>query len=259
MAVLLAQATNFKAAGAKADDMTETGHPTILVPVDVSSTAALDGALVDLLHPLRVVLLGYYPVPDQTAPEQLREEYETEARDRLEGFADDFAERGGAAEAVLVFTRDRGASVDRLSIEYACDAVLVPGEFDGMSRILVPLRGDPNLERIVWFVGELLRETDAAVTLYHAVTTEEDASESEFILRGVADRLREDGIARDRIQWEQSETDSPAAEIVRLAADHDIVVIGESEPSLRERILGDTPARIIDRTGRPVLVVRARD
>lgn len=238
--------------------MSGMDDPTILVPIDVSepSSSEPDVALVELLHPLRVVLLGYYPVPDQAAPEQLRDEYEAEATERIEQIADAFADRGGDVEAVVVFTRDRGASVDRLAAEYDCDAVLSPGTFERVERVFVPLRGDPNLERIVSFVGELLRESDATVTLYHAVTSGEDASESEFVLRGVADRLAESGLARERITWERSETDSPAAEIVSHAEDHDIVVIGESEPSLRDRILGDVPARIIDRTGRPVLVVR---
>ncbi len=234
--------------------------PTILVPIDVSesSTSIADPELVELLHPLQVVLLGYFPVPDQAAPEQLRDQYGEEATDRIERAADAFADRGGDVEAVVVFTRSRAESVDRLAAEYDCDVVLTAGEFERVDRVLVPLRGDPNLERIVAFVGELLAESDATVTLYHAVTPGEDPTQSEFILRGAADRLREDGLDRERITWEQSETESPAAEIVSLAADHDIVVIGESEPSLRGRILGDVPSRVIDRTGRPVLVVRRR-
>lgn len=241
--------------------MPGTRDSTILVPIDVSEPSAspLDLSIVELLHPLRIVLLGYYPVPDQAAPEQLRDQYEQEATERIERTADAFAARGGDVEAVVVFTRDRATTVDRLAAEYDCDVVLSPGEFEEVERVFVPLRGDPNLERIVSFVGELLEESDATVTLYHAVTPDEDATVSEFILRGAADRLTEYGVDRERISWEQSETESPASEIISIAQNHDVVVIGESEPSLRERILGDVPTRIIDRTGRPVLVVRARD
>ena len=239
--------------------MSETGGATILVPVDVSSLPHLDADLVELLSSLRIILLGYYPVPDQVAPEQLREEFEANASAQIESIAADFVDRGGEVEPILVFTRDRGASIDRIAIEYRCDAVLSLGEFAGISNILVPLRGDPNLKQIVYFIGELLPETKAAVTLYHAITPGEDGTESELILRGVADRLREDGVAAERITWLQSETDAPAKEIVRMAADHDIVVIGESEPTLRKRILGDVPTRIIDQTGRPVLVVRSTE
>lgn len=235
--------------------------PTILVPIDIadSSDSMLNPALVELLHPVRVVLLGYFLVPDQAAPEQLRDQYEAESRERIQRIADAFIDRGGSVESVVVFTRDRATSVDRLATEYDCDAVLLPGAFERVERVLVPLRGDPNLERIVTFVGDLLAESDATVTLYHAVTPDEDGTQSEFILRGAADRLSDDGLERSRISWQQSETGSPGVEIASLADDHDIVVIGESEPSLRERILGSVPNMIIDRTGRPVLVVRQRD
>lgn len=239
--------------------MSEKNDLSILVPIDVSEPSPPDPALVELLHPLRVVLLGYYPVPDQAAPDQLREEYEPEAIETLERMAEAFVDRGGDVEAVVVFTRDRSASVDRLAEERNCDAVLSPGEFREIKRVLVPLRGDPNLERIIEVVGGLLDESDAEVTLYHAVTPEEDPTASEFLLRGAADRLAEDGVDRDRIRWEQSKTDSPAGEIVSLSDEYDIVVIGESEPSLRDHILGDVPNRIIDRTGRPVLVIRNVD
>jgi nucleotide-binding universal stress UspA family protein len=234
--------------------------PTILVPIDVSepSAAAPDPGFVELLHPLRVVLLGYYPVPDQAAPEQLRDEYEAEATERLERTAEPFADREGDVEAVVVFTRDRSTSVDRLATEYDCDAVLSPGGFERVRRVLVPLRGDPIIERIVSFVGELLRESDTTVTLYHALAPGEDPTESEFILRGAADRLAEDGLDRDRIAWEQSESESPVSGIVSLAETHDIVVIGESEPSLRDRILGDVANNVIERIEGPVLVVRRR-
>ncbi len=230
--------------------------PTILVPVDVSTPEAPSSDQLALFHPLRVVVLGYYPVPDQASPEQLKEEYESEAIAQVEAVTEQLV-GGGEVEGVVVFTRDREATVDRLVAEYDCDVVFSPGDADGVRKVLVPLKGDPNLERIVLFVADLLRENDATVTLYHAVTPDEDASQSEFILRGAADRLAEEGVERARIDWEQSATSSPANEIVALAEEHDLVVIGESAPSLQERILGDVPTRILDRTGQPVLVVRA--
>lgn len=241
--------------------MAKMDDPTILVPIDISdpSVSMPNPDLVELLHPLQVVLLGYFLVPDQAAPEQLRDQYEAEATERIDRVATAFTDRGGDVEAVVVFTRDLATSVDRIAAEYDCDVVLTSDSSERIERVLVPLRGDQNLERIVTFVGELLPENDATVTLYHAVAPDENATESEFILRGAADRLAEGGLDRDRITWEQSETESPAKEIVSLAEDHDIVVIGESEPSLRKRILGNVPNQIIERSGRPVLVVRRRE
>jgi uracil-DNA glycosylase len=41
-----------------------------------------------------------------------------------------------------------------------------------------------------------------------------------------------------------------------LSESHDFVVTGEFDPGVRERVLGEMPNRIRDRTGKPVLTVR---
>lgn len=43
------------------------------------------------------------------------------------------------------------------------------------------------------------------------------------------------------------------------AKDHDVLILGEAEPTLVLQILGDVPTQIIERAGRPVLVGRNVD
>ena len=64
--------------------------------------------------------------------------------------------------------------------------MLTPGDVRAIDRILVPLRGDVNVDRIVRVVAELLDESDVTGTFYHAVGADEDPTESEFILRGAS-------------------------------------------------------------------------
>ncbi|WP_458190430.1 hypothetical protein [Haladaptatus sp. NG-WS-4] len=49
----------------------QENEPTVLVPVDVSTEERPDPDLLELFHPVKVVLVGWYPVPDQTTPAQL--------------------------------------------------------------------------------------------------------------------------------------------------------------------------------------------
>lgn len=234
-----------------------SGESTILVPVDVSETEPPDQALFELLKPVNIVVLGYYPVPQQTAPAHLREDHETEASERLQNIVRQFTRADHEVNDVLVFTKDPRDSIDRIAEEYDCDAVFVPGETDAVKRILVPLRGDVNLERIVAVVGNLVRVSDASVTLFHSVPADTDPSQGEFILRGAADRLSEVGVDRDRIDWQLAEGGSPKQEIITIAENYDLVILGESEPSLRDRILGSavlTP--ILNAIDKPAIVVR---
>ena len=230
--------------------------PSVLVPVDVSTDEQPDPQLLELLEPARVVLGGWYPVPDQTPPEQLQEAHKDEAIERIEAIAAKFRDAGTAVETVVVFTRDRSTTVDRLADEYDCGVVLVPRAAQRVERVLVPIRADVNLSAILSVVGVLLTDSEATVTLLHAAEADEDTEAGRIMLRGAAGELLDAGVDTDRIDTVNLESDTPVDDIVDAAANHDVLVIGESEPSLIEQIIGDVPSQLIDRTDRPVLVVR---
>jgi nucleotide-binding universal stress UspA family protein len=232
--------------------MTRVGDLRILVPIDVSETEQPALGVIDRLGPVEVVLLGYFPVPDQAEPALLREEYGPEAAERLDAVA---ADHGDPAE-VLVFTHDREATIDRVADEYGCAAVLTGGETESVDRVLVPLRGDVNLDRILSVVADLLLAGEETATLFHSVAEDADPSEGELLLMGAVDRLVEYGVDRDRVDWRLAEGGDPRADIVELGGEYDLVVLGETEPSLRERIIGEVLSGIIDGLEVPALVVR---
>lgn len=232
------------------------GDATILVPVDVSDDEPPAQPLIDLCRSVKVVLLGYYPVPDQVAPAQLKQDHESEAAETLERIADVFRTNGIDVTDVLVFTHDRGDTIDRIANEHNCDAVLTLGKTDDIEQILVPVRGDTNLEQIVALLGAVMRVSDASITFFHSVAEDSEPSHGEFLLRGAADRLEEAGIDRDRIDWQLSEAESPHDEIIELAKEYDLLILGETSPSLRERILGTVPSRIVDEIEKPAFIVR---
>ncbi|WP_338728836.1 universal stress protein [Haladaptatus sp. DJG-WS-42] len=225
---------------------------TILVPVDISESELPPLQILDLLKPIEVVLLGYFPVPDQAEPALIKDEYEAEAVTRLNAIADGRRD----LTDVLVFTHDREATIDRIAHQHGCDAVLAGGDTAVINRILVPLRGDVNLTRIISVVANLVRASDATVTLFHSVTEDTNRSHGEFLLRGAVERLTEYGIDESRIEWRLGEGGSPQDEIIALCSEYDIVILGETEPSLRERIIGDVLSRIIDSIEIPALIVR---
>lgn len=233
-----------------------SGDSTVLVPVDVSVSEPPDQELLELFRPINIVVLGYYPVPKQTAPAHLKDEHGPEAESRLNDIVTRFESTEHEVEGVLVFTKDRRDSIDRVADQHDCDAVFVPGESGPVERILVPLRGDVNLERIVSLVADLVRASDADVTLFHSSAEGADPSQGEFILRGAADRLTEAGIESERIDWELSDAGDPKEAIIGLAAEYDLLILGETEPSLKDRIIGRVLTPILDDVEQPAIVVR---
>lgn len=232
--------------------MPPIGELTILIPVDISEPEppALD--VLDVLRPFEVILLGYFPVPDQAEPALIKHEYEDEAGARL----DTIAEGRPDVTEVLVFTHDRAATIDRIADQYGCDAVLTAGDTDHIDRILVPIRGDANVERIVSVVAELLRGSRATATFFHSVSEDGEPSQGEFLLRGTVERVAEYGIERNRVDWEIATGGDAYRDIISQGEGYDIVILGETEPSLRERIIGDVLSRIIDEIEIPALIVR---
>lgn len=230
--------------------------PTLLIPIDASAPEEPPQALVDLLEPLHIVVLGHYPVPDQAAPQQLQETHEDDAKAAMEPIVRRFVERGADVESVLVFTRDHVTSIDRVANEHDCDAVLIPGSVGDLSNVLVSLKDEQNMFRFLEVVGLLLEETDPDVTLFHSESIEKGSAISELLLRGATDWLAERGLDRDRITWREPTAETQTTDLLELADEHDFVIMGEEEPSLAKRVLGELPDRIHAQTGRAVLVVR---
>jgi nucleotide-binding universal stress UspA family protein len=230
---------------------------TVLIPIDAAETEDLPTALVGTLAPLQIVVLGYYPVPSQAAPEQVRSNRGDEATAAVEDAVSQFADRGAEVESVVVFTHNKDETVDRIAAEYDVDAVLTPGDYaEELTRVLVPMRGDEDLDRIISFIIDLMRQSDITVTLYNLAESDEEASRGELLLRGARDQLAENGVDPERVEWQVDRGDSPADAIVATAQEHDVLIVGESQPSLRERILGRTTGRVIGRVDQPVLAVR---
>jgi nucleotide-binding universal stress UspA family protein len=231
-----------------------SGDSTILVSIDLSDDDPIARSLIELCRSVEVILLGYYPVPDQVAPAQLRQNHESDARATLNEIAGTFGDID--VTDVLVFTHDREDTIDRVANQYGCEAVLTIGEVNRIDRVLVPIRGDTNLNRIVSLLAAVMRMSDASITFFHSVAEDSDPSHGEFLVRGAVDSLHEAGIDSDRIDWRLSETESPQNEIIELAREYDLLILGETKPSLRERIFGTVPSRIADEVDKPAFIVR---
>jgi nucleotide-binding universal stress UspA family protein len=227
----------------------------ILVTLELPDPDPIPSVIVETLASMEVVVLGHYQLPEQTPPSTARDQFEDDARSTLEEAVRPLQGENTSVTTRLVFGRARDKTIDRVALEENCDVILTPGRAETTERVAVPLRGEENLDRIVSFVGELLLATDASVTLFHT-SEASDRLPGEKILADATDRLVEIGIAPDRISRQLSEDDDVERSIVELGNDFDVLVLGETDPSLRDRILGTVPAQVTADTEDPAFVVR---
>lgn len=227
---------------------------------DISGTDHIDASVVGSLAPAQVIVLGYWPVPDQSSPQQLRDQFGDEARTSLDAVKQPLDENDFAVKSELSFTKDRDHLIDRVVNKHGCTSVLLPGTIRTTppESVLVLLRSDSHIEQMVETLSTLFGDSDMHLLLFHAVESGDDTDAVEYMLHGVADRLADRGVDPDRIQWKQSDEGARVDTIVSEVSNHDLVVLGESKPSVRERIFGPIQSGIADRTDRPSLTIRPR-
>ncbi|MCU4741653.1 universal stress protein [Halobacteria archaeon AArc-m2/3/4] len=235
--------------------MGEPHDHRVLVPVDVLGGQSVPETIVETFASIPVVVLGYHEIPDQTVPDQARAEHEQQAQAELEELRTMFETAGCEVTTRLVFTHDRFKTFERVALELDCDAVLIPNPAPILERILVAIRGDTNVDYIARLVATVLAGTEIDVTLFHVASSDESRERGRELLETAASTLVEQGVERDRIDIEIV-AGAPTDAIFEAASDHDLIVAGESRPSIRRLIFRDRAERIAKRTVDPVLVIR---
>ena len=224
----------------------------VLVPVEVLAGKTVAPGLMTLLGTVDVTVLGYHVLPEQTPPDQARQQYEERATAALEDLSEEFRAAGGAADHRLVFTHDREQTVTRVADEIDANAFAISGMTGDVDTILVSLSGDVAVDRITAFVTELIGDRDIAVTLLLASGAEAAVDDR---LETAATQLREAGIDTNT----STATGSPFESLMDAAPTHDAIVIGEAAPSLRSLVFGDEAERVAASSVGPVLVVRREE
>ncbi|GAB6878506.1 hypothetical protein JCM17823_07800 [Halorubrum gandharaense] len=234
----------------------------VLVPLKVLEGDTVVEGLAELLSTADVVLLGYHVVPEQTPPEQMREQYEKRGLKSLSELAETFRDAGGDVETRLVFGREREAIVDRVQRETGATAVLHPHTVAGVDSLLVPLYGDVDPVRIARFVANVRGDRDISVTLL-GVAEDGDEREGESLVDTAAATLVDAGVPdaaveRHTVAAESLLGDASVDAIIDAAADHDAVVLGERASDWRSLVFGEFHERVAAESLGPVLVVHRR-
>ncbi|WP_338740195.1 universal stress protein [Haloplanus salilacus] len=233
-----------------------TDRPSILVPIRVLEGESVPEGVPDLLANAHVVLLGYHAIPEQTATGQAQMQFEDRATERLDEYETMFEEAGATVERRLVFTHDGQKTIDRITTEHGCLAALVPNATGPVEDVLVAVRGAVGVDRLARVVAGLFGETDASVTLYHVADADTTDDDIETLLGGLVDRLADLGTDASAIETRVDRGDDVLDAIVDAADAFDVVVMGESDPSLATFVFGMPADQVADRFLGPVLVAQ---
>lgn len=233
-----------------------TDRPTVLVPRQVLEGESIPEGIPKLLSGANVLLLGYHVLPEQTATEQGREQFGEKAMARLAEFETMLEAAGATVETRLVFTHEAQQTINRVIVEEDCYAVLIPKATHSVERVLVAVRGTVGLDRIVSVLGGLFADTETDLTLFHVRESEERDGTIEAMFGDFERALVDAGFEREHIDTTVGTGTQPIEQIAEAGADHDLVVIGETDPSIATYVFGLPQDQLAAQFLGPVLVVQ---
>jgi len=138
----------------------------VLIPIDVLEGQTVPATVIDAFASIPVVLLGYREIPDQTGPDQARDQYGDRMQAELAELRSVFEDVGCDVTTRSAFTHDRLKTFERVAVDASCDAVLVLNPAPILETVLVAIRSDVNVEYIAQLLETILAGTDLELTLF---------------------------------------------------------------------------------------------
>ena len=230
----------------------------VLVPLELPDPDEIPGAMRDFLAGVEVLLLGWYQTPEQTPPEQAREEAEDTGAEALEAEAERLREAGATVETHHVFTPELMATVQRIGMEEACDAALLAGPVTALERILVLVREGVSPGSLASLLSDLSQDRERSVTLLHLASPEEESEEGEEgRMARVREALEAEGLDPERLEYrvERAEDSSEAAVTAASEGGYDLVLVPE-RGELEEQMFGSFAEEVAAQADLPVLILR---
>lgn len=227
----------------------------VVIPLKILRGQALDEDLAGLLAAVNVFILGYHVVPEQTAPAQMRQQFEAQALNALDAIEESIHAVGGNVDSRLLFTHDAEQSIERVADEIDATSLALANPCPPVETILVPLRGDVDALRIGTFVSRIRADREIEVTLF-AAAREARVDAVEGLVEAAAGALAANGVPSRAITRRTETTSHPVEAIIEAAIQHDVTVMGEREPDWRSLVFGDLEDRVAAESLGPVLVVR---
>lgn len=234
-------------------------HPKVLVFVEFPDPEfPTRGFLNHLAYP-DAELIGFYSLDEGESVQTAEAEFEEEFTAELQEAAEQFEQRGVRTEYDLIFGQDQVEARQRIAERDEVDAILIPGGLSTLGKVLIPARHTENAEEKVANLLNIVDRDDLiSVDLLHIADPDDPdgEAEGERILSEIASILTDEGIPSIQINRDIRSGTDVAFEVNRAASNYELVVLGETQQDLGDKIFGPVGDYIVDDQDVPVLIVR---
>lgn len=231
----------------------------IIVAVDLEDPKPIPTALVDAFKELELLILGYRLVPEQTSPEQSREEFEEEEQKVLDDIVEKLETQNIKISKELVFTPDLADTMKNYIEQQQSHAVLSTAPIISVERLLVPLYSMEQLSpRWASLLYDLSNSSDLPISLVLLTSSESEAEKERDVekLKTKAIRyLYRAGVGKEAIRSDKVDVASVAAAVEQLSGEDDVVVLAEPADIDRDSFFKTIHEEIEEAVDSPILVI----
>jgi len=226
--------------------------PRILIPVSLPQEKSLPLAILKGFTDLEVLLIGYKEVPEQTDPEQFKEEKREDAKEELQEVKKQLEAEDFKVESEIVFTPNISDTLKNIIVKYNCHAMLESKPIRQLKRLLVPLYDQNQISsRLATVIKELITASDLPITLLFL----ENSKEIQSMKNKAFEQLKQTGIKSDQIKTEEKEVKDITDAVKDITEEDDLVILVEANSKKRESLINKIKNEISEAIECPVLVV----
>ena len=217
----------------------EIRRPYILLPVELEGRGEDELPSFDLLNNfsrLKLFVLGYRVIPEQTSPQQAREQDDGKFTQELERDIEAIPVEGERIEHDLAYTSDAADLLSRYAEEEKCQAILIHSGIQQVDRLVLPLSRPADFGlRLVTVLRELAETRKRPLLLLLLETEKESHWDDDFEQKARALVARAGLTAEMTVQ--HADTDDLVEALTGTLNDSDLVILRETEGSNRHDLL----------------------
>ncbi|MDX1591837.1 MAG: APC family permease [Balneolaceae bacterium] len=233
--------------------------PRVLLPVEIPDAPVPPVALFRAFYRLKLFVLGYQVIPEQTSPDQAREHAEDEVENSFQNYVENISKSGIDAEKELVFTSNYSGTLSQYVNEKKFHALLTPKPMESLERLLLPIYKDDQINaRVATILRELAAASELPISILFLDEVEESES-SEHRLKVLESKARRQflrsGINEGQIRTQSVNVDNIVEAVDQIASSDDLVIIPESKETDRERLFQNIHNEIQQKLDCPTLVI----
>ncbi|MYE27869.1 MAG: universal stress protein, partial [Chloroflexi bacterium] len=149
-----------------------------------------------------------------------------------------------------------GQNIDQVLSEVNCDVLMLqPGDTAAATRILLPV-AEPRQVGYALRLIQMLSPAEKVLDLLHVFSVDTTQAERERMIRSLQREIDELKVTDKQVNLVTEVARDRIDAIVAAAHDYDYVGLGETrDPGYQQRLFGNTPFNIADRTRTPVVLL----